>query len=45
MAKNARFDYLLESIMNHEDDDTIMELSKDEQAFFANIDLTDVLFI
>ncbi|MEK6557451.1 MAG: hypothetical protein AABZ14_04030 [Candidatus Margulisiibacteriota bacterium] len=40
---NARFDYLLDNIMNPEE--LRMELSKEEQEFFKGIDLTEVLFI
>ncbi len=43
-SKTERFDYLMNSILN-EDIEVKMELSKDEQEFFASIDLTEVLFV
>ena len=43
-SKTERFDYLMNSILN-EDMEVKMELSKDEQEFFASIDLTEVLFV
>jgi hypothetical protein len=43
-SKTERFDYLMNSILN-EDVEVKMELSKDEQEFFASIDLTEVLFV
>lgn len=42
---NARFDYLLDTILNSTDDDLPMELSKEEKEFFENVDLEEVLFI
>lgn len=41
----VRFDYLLNSIMNEEERDLMVELSKEELEFFSNVDLTEVLFI
>lgn len=40
-----RFDYLLDAILNEEEETLNMELSKEEIEFFENIDLTEVLFI
>ncbi|MDD5457063.1 MAG: hypothetical protein PHV30_08525 [Candidatus Margulisbacteria bacterium] len=42
---NARFDYLLNTILNNDDSELSMELSKEEKEFFKSIDLTEVLFI
>ena len=41
----ARFDYLMNTMLNSENDDLQMELSKEEKEFFKSIDLTEVLFI
>ncbi len=43
-SKTERFDYLMNAMLN-EDKEVKMELSKEEQEFFASIDLAEVLFI
>ena len=46
MKKNeARFDYLMNTMINAENNEIKMELSKEEKEFFKSIDLTEVLFI
>lgn len=42
---NARFDYLLDTILNSTDEELNMELSNEEKEFFENVDLEEVLFI
>lgn len=42
---NARFDYLLDAILNTDSDELVMELSQEEREFFEDVDLTEVLFI
>ncbi len=42
-SKTERFDYLMNTILNEKE--VKMELSKEEQEFFASIDLTEVLFV
>lgn len=42
---NERFDYLMNTMMNNEENEIRLELSKEEKDFFQNIDLTEVLFI
>jgi len=45
MKGNDRFDYLLNSILNEKGEDLNMRLSKEEQEYFENVDLTEILFI
>ena len=40
-----RFDYLLDSILNDEEESLKMGLSKDELEYFDSIDLTEILFV
>ena len=42
---NARFDYLLDTILNNTDEELPMELSKEEKEFFEDVNLEEVLFI
>ena len=42
---NARFDYLLNSMINPEEADLQMDLTSEEKEFFKNVDLAEVLFI
>lgn len=43
--QQARFDYLLNTMLNSGEADLQMELSKEEQEFFKSVDLEEVLFI
>lgn len=43
--KQARFDYLLNTMLNTGEPDLQMELTTEEQEFFKSVDLTEVLFI
>ncbi len=43
--KQARFDYLVNTMLNSGETELPMELSVEEQEFFKSVDLEEVLFI